>query len=334
MAEIVEMIDAQGQLVEVSTASPAPAPDPAAPPPSEGAPGDSAPPPDTPAAPASPEVEPPAAPATAPVTDSEDRDPDSREVPRGVQKRFDTLTRQREEERREKIALQQRYDRDMADLRGQLAMLTRLQRGEEPGHEPVPLHQQPEPSAEDYASQEDWFRATREWDKAQLKAELVREQYQQAAQAEEFQRQQAMQAREATVRQQHADYDEQISQLGARGMTPQVYQALLYHEMGPDLAYFLAQHPDDLQRLAPLPPMLVWRELGKLEMRLQGNGTPSTPTAPSVVTSSQPKPAPLTPVGSSGGGAPVPALDDPNLSQREWEAAAERQHPGIFRRGR
>ena len=233
-----------------------------------------------------------------------------------MQKRFDALTRQREEARREAQAMREQ----MAHLQGQLESLHRGQSGGEVA-QPVPLHQQPEPSAEDYATQEDWFRATREWDKAQLKAELVREQYQQAAQAEEVQRQQAMQAREATVRTQHADYDEQISQLGARGMTPQVYQALLYHEMGPDLAYFLAQHPDDLQRLAPLPPMLVWRELGKLEMRLAGNGSPGTPTAPSVVTSSPPKPAPLTPVGSSGGGAPVPSLDDPNLSQREWEAA-------------
>lgn len=325
MAEIVEMINEAGHLVEVAATSPDPAP--AAPAPE--APGESAPPPESPAAPVEP-TSTPAEPAPAPVTEPEDSDTDSREVPRGVQKRFDTLTRQREEARREAQAMREQ----MAQLQGQMEMLSRLQRGDQSMQEPLPLHQQPEPRAEDYATQEDWFRATREWDKAQLKAELVREQYQQAAQAEEAQRLSTLQAREAQVRAQHADYDAQISHLGTYGMTPQVHHALLYHEMGPDLAYWLAQHPDELQRLGPLPPMLVWRELGKLEMRIQGPGTPGTPTAPSVVTSSQPKPAPLTPVGSSGAGAPVPNLDDPNLSQREWEAAAERQYPGMFRRGR
>lgn len=333
MAEIVEMIDAAGTLVEVPQAAGGVSRvAPPAAPPSEAS-GASAPPPDPSAAPAD-AASPHAASAPAPVMETEEDD-GSRDVPRSVQKRFDALTRQREEARREAQAVQQRYDREVAELRGQLEMLSRVQRGDGPGPEPVPLHQQPEPRAEDFASQEEWFRATREWDKAQLKAELVREQHQQAAQQAAWQHQQAMQQREATLRQQHADYDEQIGQLGARGLTPQVYQALLHHEMGPDLAYWLAQHPDALQRMATLPPLMVWRELGKIEARLESNGSELThPAAPAVPASSAPKPAPLTPVGSGGGGAPTPSLDDPALSQREWEAAAERQYPGLFTRRR
>lgn len=338
MATIVETLDASGTLVEIPEAgSPTPdAPEPPAAPPAE-APGDSAPPTDTPAAP--PGEAPPGDSAPPPmVRDSEDDDTASdRDVPRGVQKRFDTLTRQREEARREAQALREQ----MAQLHGQVETLTRLQRGDEPAAQALPLHQQPEPRAEDYPSEQEWFTAVRAWDKAQLKAELVREQQQQAAQAEEQRQQQALAAREAALRQQHADYDAQISTLGPKGLTPQVYQALLHHELGPDLGYYLAQHPDELKRLAPLPPLHVWRELGKLEARLPapgsqpgaGNGgTP--PAASSVVTSSPPKPAPLTPVGSGGSGAPTVRLDDPHVPQRDWEAAVERQYPGIFSRRR
>lgn len=327
MAVVIETLDASGNLVEIQDAG-SPSPSEPAAPPAEAPPAESAPAPDPPAAPADP-ASTPAVPAPAPVTTPEEDDTDSREVPRGVQKRFDTLTRQREEERRANQALREQ----LAQMHGQLETLTRLQRGDEPPVASLPLHQQPEPRAEDYPSDQDWFKAVREWDKAQLKAELVREQHQQAAQAEERRHQQALEAREATLRSQHADYDAQINTLGQKGLTPQVYQALMQHELGPDLGYYLAQHPDELQRLAPLPPLHVWRELGKLEARLPGNGT-TPPASPSVVTSSHPKPAPLTPVGSGGGGAPVIRLDDPNVPMRDWEVEAERQYPGIFGRRR
>jgi hypothetical protein len=255
------------------------------------------------------------------VSESEETDTDSREVPRGVQKRFDTLTRQREEERRANQALREQ----LAQMQGQLETLTRLQRGDEPASQPTPLHQQPEPQAEEYPSEQEWFKAVREWDKAQTLREFEQRQYQQAALAEAQRQQQALAAREAALRLEHADYDAQISTLGHKGLTPQVHQALMHHERGPDLGYYLAQHPEDLQRLGPLPPLHVWYELGKLEARLSGNGSMAPPAAPSVVTSSPPKPAPLTPVGSGGSGAPTIALDDPNVSQRDWERAVKRQ---------
>lgn len=328
MAVVVETLDAAGNLVEIQDAGGTSSSAPAAPLP-EAPSGDSAPPVPVPEAAPAPEA-PPAESAPAPVTTPEDDDTDRAEVPRGVQKRFDTLTRQREEARRDALALREQ----MAQLHGQVETLTRLQRGDEPAFRP--LAQQPEPQAADYASEQEWFSAVRQWDKAQLKAEWVAEQHFAAAQAEARRQEQALAARESQVRAQHADYDAQIATLGPKGLTPQVYQALMQHELGPDLGYYLAQHPEDLQRLAPLPPLYVWRELGKLEARLAGNGSGMTqsPAAPSVVTSSPPKPVPLTPVGSGGSGAPQPALDDPNVSQRAWEAEAERQYPGIFGRKR
>jgi hypothetical protein len=334
MAVLIETLDAAGNLVEIQEAGgpspdrgPGQAPAPDAAPPSEAPSGDSAPPP---APEAAPPGEAPSGDSAPPVvSEPEDIDTDSREVPRGVQKRFDTLTRQREEERRANQALREQ----LAQMQGQLETLTRLQRGDEPPPPALPLDQQPEPRAEEYPSEQEWFKAVREWDKAQTLREFEQRQYQQAALAEAQRQQQALAAREAALRLEHADYDAQISTLGPKGLTPQVYQALLNHERGPDLGYYLAQHPEDLQRLAPLPPLHVWYELGRIEARLSGNGS-TAPAVPSVVTSSQPKPAPLTPVGSGGSGAPVIRLDDPNVPQRDWEAETERQYPGIFGRRR
>ena len=121
---------------------------------------------------------------------------------KGVQRRIDRITRQREEARREAAAIKARLD-----------MLEQGYRKPAAEPEPVPLHQQPEPREEDFSSQAEWFSAVRQWDKAQLKAELAQEQYQQRVQAQQAEQQRQIAEQAATARQKYADFDTVLDRL-------------------------------------------------------------------------------------------------------------------------
>lgn len=319
MEMIVETIDEHGNLVEVpetplgATAAATPA---------EGVPpGDSAPP-----APDAAPADSPTGTDTAPAADTTDEtdETDRAEVPRGVQRRIDGMRRQLGESERAFARREAAYQQELAELRGRVETLTQLQRGDTP---PAPVQPPAAPQPDAYDTQEAYLEALVDYRTTNL---LQQAQQERTAQEAQTQQMGALQAREATLRQQHPDYDAQVGTLGAIGMTRQLYEALLSHEVGPDLAYHLARHPEEVQRIAPLQPLALMRELGKLEARLL---PPSGPARPSTALSD--KPAPLTPVGSSGGGAPVPNVADagPHRSQKDWIADYEKTYgPGRSQR--
>lgn len=296
-----------------------PVPD-AAPPPAEaGDPGASAPPPVDPAAPepAAPAPSPESAPEVPerPVATEDDED-EVPGLPKGVQRRIDRLTRQREEARREAAAIQAR-----------LQMLEQGYQRPPQEPEPVPLHQQPEPREEDYASQQEWFSAVRAWDKAQLKQELAREAWQQQVQHRQEAQQRQMQAQAQAARQKYADFDTVLDRLQTIPTVPALDACVHESELGAELAYYLAQHPDEIQRLnqvAQTAPLAMAREIGKLELRLSTptNGT-SAPSRPP----SAPLPPPVTPLQGTGSpGTSEPDFDA--MSQKEFEAWWARNYPG------
>jgi hypothetical protein len=236
-----------------------------------------------------------------------------------VQRRIDRLTRQREEARRESAAIKAR-----------LEMLEQGYQRPVREPEPVPLSQQPEPREEDYPSQQEWFSAVRAWDKAQLKQELARESHARRQQEEQRQQQTRLVEQAQAARQKYADFDTVLDRLSGVYTAPALDACVQESELGAELTYYLAQHPEDIQRLnqvAQTRPLAMAREIGKLEMRLSSptNGT-SRPTPPT------PKPAPPTPL--TGLGSPGPRLltdlsdeEVAAMSQREFEAAYKRQFP-------
>jgi hypothetical protein len=236
-----------------------------------------------------------------------------------VQRRIDRLTRQREDARREQAALKAR-----------LEMLEQGYRREPPAPEPVPLHQQPEPREEEYPSQQEWFKAVRDWDKAQLKQELAREQQEVRRLAAAQQRQARMVEQSQAARQKYADFDTVLDRLTGLYTSPALDACVHESDLGAELAYYLAQHPDEITRLnqvAQQAPLAMAREIGKLEARLSApaaasNGTPPRPEPPS------PLPPPVQPV--AGAGQPGPA--EPNfdtMSQKEFEAWWKRTYPHV-----
>jgi hypothetical protein len=237
-----------------------------------------------------------------------------------VQRRIDRLTRQREEARRESAA-----------FRARLEMLEQGYRRPPQEQPPVPLHQQPEPREEDYPSQQEWFSAVRQWDKAQLKQELALEQQASRQQQAEQQRLSSLQEQATAARQKYADFDTVLDRLSGIYSAPALDACVRDSDLGAELAYYLAQHPEEITRLNDVArerPLAMAREIGKLEVRLTSpsNGT-SRPTPPT------PKPAPPTPL--SGAGSPGTRLltdmseeEISAMSQREFEVLYKSQFPG------
>lgn len=221
--------------------------------------------------------------------------------------------------------------RDAAALKAQLAMLEQGYRKPPAETPPVPLHQQPEPREEDYPSQQEWFKAVRDWDKAQLKQELALEQQAARQQQAEQQRLSRLQEQATAARQKYADFDAVLDRLSGIYSAPALDACVQDSELGAELAYYLAQHPDEITRLNEVArerPLAMAREIGKIEMRLSPppNGTSPRPTPPT------PKPAPPTPLSGAGNPGPRTLYDMTEeeimaMSQKEYDAIYKRMYP-------
>lgn len=65
--------------------------------------------------------------------------------------------------------------------------------------------------------------------------------------------------------------------------TPQMTEAIQDSEKGPDLAYYLGSHPDEAERIAGLAPSAQYREIGRLEERLERGPARKTTEAPAPI---------------------------------------------------
>ena len=294
------------------------APSPAAPSP-EVTPADSAPAP-IPEAAASPEVT-PAESASAPVDDSPEDEDDPEPRTPNVQRRFDRLTRQREQARRDAVEFRTRADmleRQLAELRQAPAAPPWA----EP--EPPPTRSVPQgvPQQADYATDAEWYQALSRHEAQQaveaFKAEQMAQRQQQAA----FEREQALAAREQAFQQAHPDYVQVVRQnLGGR-LTPVMLEVLQTWEHGPQLAYHLAKNPHLLEQMGPLTPHYeVVRHLARLEAEVVRpvHGSSRPPITP--------KPEPI-PTLNGGGSPPVRQLTD--MSDAELEAMSQDEYRRLY----
>ena len=273
-----------------------PQPLPAAPPPESPAPaepGTETPEPDADSAPAAPEEEPP--------------------VPRGIQRRIDTLTRRNYE-----------YQRELDMLKGTVQA---LQRPPTPDPMPAAPSRPVRPRSEDFTSQEAYYAAEDAYIEAvadyRAEQRLTAFQAEQATKAQEAAQQQelaaaqqAVRQREAEVLQQHPDYYDRCGVV-VRQLSPNLKTAIeLAGTHGPDLVLHLHDHPEDIQRLNQVPWHRLGIELGLL--RASANGTGAPPPARAAPRQATPKPEPPTPL-SGGGRTTTPGYRE-DMSQAEFEA--------------
>lgn len=137
-------------------------------------------------------------------------------------------------------------------------------------------------------------------------------------------------------RKEHTDYDDVVKdvQVPPGPGRQQLFDHLTFSESGVALAYHLAKfQPDELSRLASLPPAYVVEALGELKasLKLRPTGAPTGPPAASPAFT--PAKPPIKPVGSS----PVTSDDvgDPDdLSESGISAHIKRENAKDLKRRR
>ncbi len=241
--------------------------------------------------------------------DEEDSDKPAAEQKKpkgGFQRKIERLQAQNE----------QREQR-IRELEAERASFDRERRGVQPPQPPGP------PKAEDYPNDyEAYNRAVIRYEARQeieqeLKArvEAQRQQAEQKAQAEIDQRwRQGVSAMQKQV----TDYEDTLDSVSHIILPPWIEAAIKRDPNGAHLAYELARHPEEFQRIVEIPnPLEAISALGEFRGSIK-----SQAAAPRKVASDAP--APIRPVGQSASGTRVTRnLDE--LSYQDYKRARERE---------
>lgn len=209
-------------------------------------------------------------------------DTDSAELPKGIKKRIDTLTRQR-------------YERDarIAELEAQLA-----------AHKPQPKDPQPQ----DFDDLETYLEA-----KAEHIAGMKMSQTQQVA-AQEAIRQEKAQGfnqRADELRKSAPDFDQAIAAVPAVLMKPEMVDVILDIDEGPQVAYHLATNLHECARIASLPERQQALELLKLAAKLAARPEPKRVTS---------APEPVKPIKAQGSTSKRPEDMSMDEYAKRWNA--------------
>jgi hypothetical protein len=228
-----------------------------------------------------------------------------------VNKRISRLTARHRSAEKALQDEQQARAQERAELLGRLDTLTRVLSGSAPAMPETPPQPTGPPSAEQYASHEDFVHAAATYATDQ-RMQQDRQQQQQ------IRFQQDLMSREQDFKAQHPDFDAVVRGGLAGKVSPVLQQALMLVPDGPAVAYTLAQQPDLVQRLNGLPPPLVLVELGRLSAPPVTTQAPAVGSTNGTAPPATPLPEPMAPVG--GGGSMVQPQYSDGLNQREYEA--------------
>lgn len=122
------------------------------------------------------------------------------------------------------------------------------------------------------------------------------------------------QDKQAAAADKYADFEEVVGESDAP-VTQAMSQAIVESEAGADIAYYLAQHPDEAKRIAQLSPVRQIAEIGKLEAKA---------SAP-VVKRPTSTPPPINPIGTKAKAEKDPSqMTDSEFAQWRKRQIAQR----------
>ncbi len=114
------------------------------------------------------------------------------------------------------------------------------------------------------------------------------------------------------------DFEEVMEEAEDVEVSPALQEAIFDSSVGPQVLYELAKNPEEANRISKLSPIAAIREIGRIEGKLQASlkETPKKSTTTKA-------PRPLSNV--RGSGKVSKDLNDPNLSQAQYEALRRKQ---------
>lgn len=215
-------------------------------------------------------------------------------VPKGVQKRIDRAVRQKYEAEARAKMLEER----VAAMEARQSV-TQQQRPTDDG----------EPTIDKFDNFDQYVAAKAEYiARKQIESTLTEREKRQAAEREAAERRKTADSwnkRIAAATAEMPDFEEVLASSDVP-MTPPMQQAIMESDIGPKLAYYLANHPDEAEQIASMSPIGAIRTLGRIEERLAS-------AKPEVKTTNAPPP--LKPIGSKA----VVSKDPGKMSDAEYE---------------
>ena len=230
----------------------------------------------------------------APPDGEPEKKPEEVKTPKGVQKRVDELTRQRNDERR----LNERL----------LAIVEKsVSSGSTPKTEQAPSGP---PRREDFETFETYLEAKADFQVAKQVSEIGARAERQRQQQEATQREASWTQRMKEAEAKHEDFADVVFSEDL-AITPVMAEAMKTSEVGQDVVYHLGKNPSEAKRIAGLDPVAQVREIGKIEAQLTNKPARQPSRAPT----------PIEPVGGGKTGVGDPSV----MSQAEYEARRKKE---------
>ena len=207
--------------------------------------------------------------ATEPEAKEPEESTDTKDPEKATTRRFERRIDRAHKRAAEAQAKAELLEREIADLKAK-------------SQPQVPTNA---PRMEDFTDVQEYAKAYAAHEKAEAIKDYEKKQRDQAV---ADQNQKMVQTWEANVSKAQAKYDDWDEVVGdIKPTTPWSY-AMMEADNGPDIAHYLGTHPEEVKRIASMSPPSQFREIGKLELKLQA--PPEPPKKPSKA------PAPIEPV--------------------------------------
>jgi hypothetical protein len=215
-------------------------------------------------------------------------------IPKGVQKRIDRAVRQKYEAEARSKMLEER----VAAMEARQSA-PQQQRQADTG----------EPTIDKFDNFDEYVAAKAEYIAGKkIEATLTEREQRQQAERETAERRKTADSwtkRIAAATVEMPDFEEVLASSDVP-MTPPMQQAIMESDIGPKLAYYLANNPDEAEKIAGMSPIGAIRTLGRIEERLAS-------AKPEVKTTNAPPP--LKPIGSKA----VVTKDPGKMSDAEYD---------------
>lgn len=243
--------------------------------------------------------------------------PEEKEKPsKGVQKRFDALTKQREDAKRE-----------TEFWKAEALKAKAIPEKPPEAQTTAPVAAAGEPDPDKFESHGLYLKALTRWEIAQERQALEVKATEAKTLSEQKQQVDSHVDRVLKFKEATADFDQAIEAVDHIIMPPLLQREIVKSEDSARLMYELSKNPEELARICGLPEDKIVRALGRFEAKFEPQATAAT-SEEIVEKPASKAPPPINPVGNKGTGAGKKSLSDPNLSQKEFEAIVREQAKG------
>ena len=139
--------------------------------------------------------------------------------------------------------------------------------------EPKPVTTDGEPNVDDFESPAAYYKALARWE---VKQELTA----QTSKQQQTQKNEVWEQRKDAARAKYDDFDEALDSAVDTPMSPVMAEAMLGSEVGGDLAYHFATHPEEAKKIASMSAYEAGKAISRLESAYSVTNKPKPTSAP------------------------------------------------------